>query len=90
MHALASHPLNPADVLTEPDVSKGNAALSRILKTGRFRILDESEEMKARLTKSKPNRFKLASEAELDKLDPNSTIDPLGRDSSLTWFSFFQ
>ena len=61
--------------MTKSDVAKGNAALSRVLKTGRFRILDESEEMKARLTKSKPNRSKLASEAELDNFHPNSSID---------------
>ena len=84
------HPLNPADIMTKSDISKGNAALSRMSKTGRFRILDESEEMKARLTKSKPNRSKLASEIELDKIDSTSSSKSSVSSSLLGYPSMFQ
>ena len=46
-------------MITKADVSKGNAALTTLLKTGLFRILDEGGEMKSRKESGeKPGRSK--------------------------------
>jgi len=55
----------PSDQLTKADVSKGNAALGEMLRSGRFRLLQESAEMASRKSGSKPGRSKRASEREI-------------------------
>ena len=34
------HPMNPADIMVKPDVSRGNHALSHLIKTGRIQLLE--------------------------------------------------
>ena len=51
-----------SDGLTKADVAKSNAALEQMLRTGRFRLLCEKEEMVTRAGQArKPGRSKLAS-----------------------------
>eukprot|EP00972_Heterocapsa_arctica_P054515 8032846-Heterocapsa_arctica.AAC.1 len=51
-----------SDGLTKADVAKANAALEQMVRTGRFRLLCEKEEMVTRARQArKPGRSKLAS-----------------------------
>lgn len=42
------HPRMPADIMNKVDVSKGNEALSHLLRTGYVRLTDEEKEMQSR------------------------------------------
>ena len=72
MHKVGSkirwipHPRMPADMMTHSDVTKCNAALTNLIKTGRMRLLDENEEMNARKDKPKPGRSKKASQKHFE------------------------
>jgi hypothetical protein len=60
----------PVDIMTKSDVSKGNNALSHMLKTGRLCLIDEGAEMLMRKeTGIKPGRSKAAS---IRVLEPES------------------
>ena len=67
------HPRMPVDIMTKSDVAKGNAALSELLRSGKWRLLDEENEIPERQSgKPKPGRSKGASRRELgaDERDP--------------------
>ena len=56
----------PAGVMTKSDITKGNYALENLLRTGQFRLLNESHEMATRAkSKHKTGRSKQASADEL-------------------------
>ena len=55
----------PSDQLTKADISKANAALEQLLRTGIFRLLPEAAELEARRALPKPGRSKRASAREL-------------------------
>ena len=56
------HPRMPVDIMTKADVSRGNNALSHMLKTGRLCLIHEEAEMLERKeTGVKPGRSKSAS-----------------------------
>ena len=64
------HPRMPVDIMTKSDVAKGNAAMTSLLKSGRWRLLDEHDEVEERKAgKAKPGRSKSASLKELAKDD---------------------
>ena len=55
----------PSDQLTKADISKANAALEQLMRTGIFRLLPEAAELEARRALPKPGRSKRASAREL-------------------------
>ena len=60
------HPLMPSDMMTKSDVRKGNAALSTLLRSGKWKLLDEKTETQERQGgKVKPGRSQAASRREL-------------------------
>ena len=63
------HPMMPVDMMTKSDVGKGNAALTMLLKHGKWKLLEESDEMAARRAgKAKPGRSHQASLKVLDSM----------------------
>ena len=65
----------PVDIMTKSDVAKGNAAMTSLLRSGRWRLLDEHDEVQERKAgKTKPGRSKSASLRDLAKDD-----DPVER-----------
>ena len=60
------HPLMPSDMMTKSDVRKGNAALSTLLRSGKWKLLDEKAEAQERHSGMvKPVRSQAASRREL-------------------------
>ena len=56
--------------MTKSDAAKGNAAMTSLLRSGRWRLLDEQDEVEERRAgKVKPGRSKAASWRELAKDD---------------------
>ena len=60
------HPRTPADMMTKSDISKGNAALTEMLRTGRLMLLQEEQEMQEQKTgKANSGRSRAVPQREL-------------------------
>ena len=68
----------PAYIMTMSDVSRRNAALSDLSRTGRRNLLDEHREGdERRAGKSKPGRCKIVSWKELEKIRNETSVSQL-------------